>query len=207
MKIKYIASFIFISTAFSGCSEVGGGNSRVDANKAVEVFYPHEVDLSTPDRAIQSYWKSVDFLNESTNVVSERVLASATPYTEPKFSTMNDAMVMHELRGFPKSDEVLPVFSRQIEDVQMQTDSRAFVVAAIKNVTPLDSSQVLSEGERELRSEGGLYKYILEKGGDSLWRVSEIWSYDRGSDKFYKDAPAENSFRSKRVYYSELSGV
>jgi hypothetical protein len=131
-----------------------------------------ELDLTTPDRALKSYWKIQDkiraehFLNYTAQLPTfHRIQASAE-----KVMTRTAFDDVKEKSGRLES------FNRNIIDVKVESESRAVIITSIKNSTPVPVGAELSKFEEQSRSEGDKYKYVLEKHPPG-WQVAEIWDF------------------------------
>jgi hypothetical protein len=82
------------------------------------------------------------------------------------------------------------VYERDILEVEMQTGSRAVILVAIRNSTPLgDKEKVIGYDDRKRREVGDRYRYVLELDG-AKWRVVELWELNSwGKDPWRKRRP------------------
>ena len=77
----------------------------------------------------------------------------------------------------------LESFIRDIVDVKIESESRAVIIANIKNSTPIPPGAELSKYQEQSRNEGDKYKYVLEKSQPG-WQIAEIWDF-----KTYRSPP------------------
>ena len=66
---------------------------------------------------------------------------------------------------------------REIVAVQVETETRAVVIAKIRATTPVPSGVTLTERESSQRRDGFPYKYVLEKAKDG-WKIEQIYTKD-----------------------------
>jgi hypothetical protein len=128
---------------------------------------PPKTDLSTPDRALKSYWATQDWL-EASGLGGKR---SADLANAKYLAPLTTGTVGAATKNVGK-----PVaFVRDLVEVKSESESRASVLAKIRNATPIPPGADVTDYHRKAR-EGHTYKYVLEKVG-AEWRVSEIWAY------------------------------
>lgn len=142
-------------------------------------------DLSTPDRALKSWWAALDHskaeadrldrtvLQQHMGALVRPVAALATGATRASFE--------HALADSPAQKP--PENERSIQSVTVETDTRAVALVTTRNVEPIPDGVRLTEFQREERERGGRYRYVLERdAGD--WRIAEIWEWRDYSKKF-----------------------
>ena len=149
-----------------GCSnpDAPGAKAKADAAETVQV------DLATPDKALKSYWAVRDAVRKKHEKLvdgwKKDFLAAADQLSSVAHSAVFE---FKDGLGFE-------TFSRDIIDVKIESESRAVVVAVIKNTTPIPAGAEPSKFDEERRRDGQRYKYVLEKG-QTGWRVAEIWEW------------------------------
>ncbi|PZP91144.1 MAG: hypothetical protein DI587_36340 [Variovorax paradoxus] len=115
-----------------------------------------------------------------------------------RYDKSNETVKYRELAAAVRSDKVQPVvkprrlqtFDRTIEEVKVESESRAVVLVRIKNTTPLIPTEVPDKWDTEKRSKGDLYRYVLEKAGDN-WRVAEVWEFADYISTWERRAPTD----------------
>jgi hypothetical protein len=133
-----------------------------------------QVDLSTPEAAVRSYWRMQDALDS----VAASMLTG--PAGGDPFATTRRG---YEQTLAGRAAEVLAApyvrqtYAREVEAVDLAGPSRALVSALIHNTTPLPQGTLLTHEQEELRTEGQQFRYILELEGGA-WRITQIqqWS-------------------------------
>ena len=130
------------------------------------------LDLATPDKAIKSYWAVRDSVRSKW---FELFAHNKEGYqsVEAQMSEVADGALAKNL-----SFKIMPVetFSRELIDVKLESESRAVIIAVIKNSTPIPAGAEMSKFDEERRRDGERYRYILEKN-QAGWRVSEVWQW------------------------------
>lgn len=160
-----VASMALAFTACGNAPHTGGMSTETKATKPA-------VDLSTPDRAIKSYWAMVDATNAAEY---EIILESRSRHRDvrARLNSLFSADVRNSLEPEYMREEI---FSRDIVSVDVETESRAVIVATIRNATPIPANAEVSKSDEEQRRDGDRYKYVLEREGED-WLVAEIWEY------------------------------
>jgi hypothetical protein len=70
-------------------------------------------------------------------------------------------------------------FSRAIVHVAIEGKSRAFVIAHIKNITPIPAdAEEPREVDLEFRREGSHFKYVLETTPEG-WKISQVLRFQK----------------------------
>lgn len=131
------------------------------------------VDLSTPDRAIKSYWAVRDSVRSNQHEVITQAM-DALARAEAQTIEVSEGALAKELVG---RQYRLEMFARDILDVKVESESRAVITALIKNSTPIPAGTELTKYDEELRTKGERYRYVLEKVSAG-WRIVEIWQWD-----------------------------
>jgi hypothetical protein len=136
------------------------------------------VDLSTPEAALRTYWRTQDALDSiAASIVTgpaERDPFAAVRRDYERTLGGRAAQVL-------ASPFVRQTYRREVEAVDMAGPSRALIMVVIHNTTPLLQGTMLTHEQEELRNEGQQFRYVLERDGDA-WRITQIqqWS-DLGS--------------------------
>ncbi len=152
----------------------------VACDKAREVNSPPkakpamvQTDVSTPDKAIKSYWAVRDSVRVGHEEVFRRSIGAYSD-AESQMSSVTDGVLSKAFASNPPTSQT---FGRDILDLKVESESRAIVIAVIKNTSPVPPGAELSKFDEERRRDGERYRYVLEKSG-SNWRVSEIWEWE-----------------------------
>jgi hypothetical protein len=147
------------------------------------------LDLSTPDKALKSYWAVRD-ATRAEWAASPRGQQDQIRATERQMPAVVTAAFGDQVEYF-SSGPINPqeVLVRDILEVNAETESRAVAVAVIKNISPIPVGAQMTDFDKRLREDGNTYKYVLEKD-ESGWRVAEIWHWsDIGAKKWQRLVP------------------
>lgn len=164
-KFFRIAAVVLATTALLGAC-------KDDAPTAQRQPLP-TADTSTPDRALKSYWALLDWTNANSHAV-RKINRQSKDYKEGAAALKQLAVPRIAGENEEEYEAPLYVYSREIMTANVETESRAVVMATIKNVTPLPAGVQLDAQAQERREKGSPYKYVLEKDNTG-WKVAEVW--------------------------------
>lgn len=168
MNYVKIATILMVGLGLSACSKIESSPLPENDSFAAKVT----IDLSTPDKAIKSYWAVRDSVRANYyELTTERKIKLND--IKVQMESVSEGVLAKELTSFIIQPEK---FSRDILDVKIESESRAVIIAVIKNSTPIPMGAELTKDDEELRGNGERYRYILEKT-QAGWRVSEIWNW------------------------------
>lgn len=182
MKSKaYVIATIFTMCFAVGCSQKAGVEEKHEVTQI-------KIDKSTPDKAIKSYWAARDKVREE-----RRNWYVSNLNTLQNMESTYSELVNGDVReGWKAGEEIAETFIRDIIEVKVESESRAVILVAIKNTTPVPAGAEMDKHDTEKRRDGDRYRYIMEKDSTG-WRVAEIWefrSYLSNGD-FTKIVPAD----------------
>lgn len=167
MKYALIASAL-ICVLFSACEK--GPSVEINTPVRSEVA----LDISTPDKSLKSYWAVLDDMRSNYHELSKRLLS--------QYRSVEQRVPLVAAGGLTKDIQsgigVFESFSRDIVEVKVESDSRAVILAVVKNVTPIPAGADVTKFDEEKRRDGERYRYVLERD-QTGWRVAEIWEWER----------------------------
>ena len=140
-----------------------------------------QIDVTTPDRALKSYWALQDAIRAKHADIYRRAFPEYRASEKNPSSVVSGAVDAY----FASKEQVFESFSRDIVDVKVESESRAVIVAVIKNSTPIPAGAEVSKFTEQERRDGQRYKYVLEKSSDG-WRIAEIWGWETYSTPDWK---------------------
>lgn len=171
----------------AGCSPKAQAPSGQSYKAALAALQAIRQDGSTPDRALKSIWAARDAedavrcaakieLLESrrTREIATHVLIAAAP---ARLVAGNVATSFNSEMANARSCSP-PQYERDIREVRVETQSRAVIVARIRNTTPIPPGAVEDEYTRRSRKNGETYRYIFARGKDRMWKLEDVWSVD-----------------------------
>lgn len=166
MKKATLAAVLSIALAACGTEGTPGAGATRSSAPTVSV----QTDLSTPDKAIKSYWSTVDAVRVAEHAFS----ADKRPEYEALNAPLMDLFTADVRASMDRGMDEPDTFSRDIISIDVETESRAVVVARIRNTSPIPQGAELTRYDEDARRNGDQYKYVLEQD-DEEWRVAEIW--------------------------------
>ncbi|MFZ6721719.1 hypothetical protein [Undibacterium sp. Ji49W] len=200
--MKKISILLLTALALSACdqkSNVPAGPSTATATapataapassapapaptKAAEVETV-QLDMSTPDRALKSYWQVRDQIRTKDTLLQNARLQESIDQQKQLPDVATSALTANW-----KSKLWTPeTFTRDIMEVKLESESRAIIIVNMKNSTPIPAGAEIEKIEENYRRNGENYRYVLEKDQQG-WKVAEIWekpSYQKTWSKSY----------------------
>lgn len=93
------------------------------------------------------------------------------------------------------------VYDRDIQEVKLESETRAVIFVKVKNVTPVPAGADPDEYDKQYRKNGFRFKYLVEKTSEG-WKVSQVYKYDEINLKYLKKDPWEKLYKvSDKPYY------
>lgn len=184
--MKRLIPVFIIATATTGCDQIEHKMADHYANNSLELSFVR--DLSSPDNALKSWWKFLD-------ATDKKLFENCQYYIErqPVRESYYSAFMTGDLLSI-KSEQVkeckLKTFSRVIQEVKQETETRAVALATIKNTTP--SNMTPSESEKADREKGSSYRYLIEKDKEE-WKISQV--YKLSTYSFDKNDPWQPEYK------------
>jgi hypothetical protein len=146
------------------------GQATTQATELPEVA---AIDVSTPDKALKSYWAVNDIERQRLQGVHREHHAKVEAVRAQRKDVMTGTLVASlKVREYP-----LETFTRDIIEVKVESESRAVIVTLLKNTTPVPPGAEVSDFSQRYRTNGERFKYILEKD-QSGWKVAEVWEWE-----------------------------
>lgn len=131
------------------------------------------LDLSTPDRALRTYWH----IKSMADTIGAPVDTTAARYQNwQRADTVlariygGDALAEYRRNHEPS---VRHRYHREILAVEPESETRATVLARIRNVTPVPPAVVPDEFSARRRAEGDVYRYVFERDAEG-WKLVQV---------------------------------
>lgn len=148
-----------------------------------------EINLSSPDLAVKSWWRIMDmrmqFELETCNFYKAK-----RDEVHQQLMKIAQESAYRDLEKWINTPCVLERFSREIQEVKMETETRAVVFVKIANATPIPEGAVPDADDKKRRAEGERFKYLLEKSADG-WKISQVYRYYEFAKKYLNKDPWE----------------
>jgi hypothetical protein len=158
---------------------------------------PETVDLSSPDKALRSYWEYLDYLRSAKrepriNLHTEcdrsfdEYLNQITPIEEPFLDTFfagkalqtrlenmrNPNLSLWGQVAKDPTEEMQIKYERKLKEIKFETDTKAKAICRVCNVTPLDNlKQPLTKEGKDQRERGIDFIYTMEKF-EKEWKIT-----------------------------------
>lgn len=193
---RYVAVCV-AALAISGCFEKGQQDDGLA--KAVSGIESTEISTNSPDLTVKSWWRVKDAGAIMYIEACKSYMKTEAPYVA-KLSELSTSDI-HSGRNCSGAPDT---FDRQITKVDVQSDTRAVVMARIRNTTPPDEGAVLTEEDKARKEAGEAFQYVLERKDSSAeWRIAQVsnmpsWARD-WEVLFKKPQPSTNRW----VYESQ----
>ena len=174
--IKFLASSIALAAAvLAGCGQ-STSSAPPSASTSTQPTPPAKVqiDLSTPDKALKSYWAVKDSVRSAGVELISKLDSEMKPYKKQVNAVTSEAIA----NSFFGEDNVFETFSRDIIKVDVESESRAVIFVVIRNTTAIPTGVKPSDDEEKRRRDGERYKYVVERDKTD-WKVSEIWEWSK----------------------------
>jgi len=182
-----------IAAAIAALGACGGGTEKPGAAKPEAAMSPVpaaaaavQLDVSTPDRALKSYWALKDQVLRRSAEITNRVREERNRARDAMKPVVSDEV----LGSYHYSPIELESFSRDILEVKVESESRAVVNAIIKNITPLPAGATPVGFMTKEREAGTKVRYVMDRTVDG-WRVAEVWTFGVFKDEWEKVVPVK----------------
>lgn len=139
-------------------------------------------DLSTPDRALKSYWAQKDWqerLRRQTDDEIRKKVAAKLPTNTEVYAPVVTAELLAYWRWRDKQTGLYQDKQREIESVKQETESRAVALVRIRNVSPIPEGAKPEPWQIKARQRGEMFRYVIEKEGPD-WKIAEVWENREG---------------------------
>ena len=138
---------------------------------AVFDFVVPTPNLTSPDNAVKSWWA----LNDAVVLAVHEDCKRGDP-AQAAYRAARVNLAAGNTKDFYQESPrcLLETFDRTIERASVETDTRAVVMANIKNNTKLPEGISLSKYSKDEVEKGISYKYVLTRESDK-WYVDEVY--------------------------------
>lgn len=167
-----------------------GGAAKADsAAGAREAALPDSafaVDLSTPERALRSYWH----VKEMADTLVAPADSAAVRYrdwrrADTTLARIYGGVALAEYRR-SRRPRVRQRYAREILDIDQAAEGRAIVLARIRNVTPIPPAAAPDEFSARHRAEGDVYRYLFERDSAG-WKLVQVQGKAYPGDMTWSD--------------------
>lgn len=169
LRMRAMFFVAIAALCLSACNKPSGTTEKVAASSDRSIS-KIPLDLTSPDNALKSYWAAKDEVRRAVDLKSDEETAFGK-----EVRSLLEKVAAPGIFDF-NHRPVLETFSRDIEDVDVQSETRAVIIARIKNITPIPAGAEVDEYDKKARENGERYRYVLEKSAAG-WRVAELWTW------------------------------
>ena len=160
-----------------------------------------EFDGTSPDNFIKSWWAYMGYLSavaraECREEADSAELKAAIRYAQDALTPAAFVLAEAGSRRTCSSN----VLSREIESVKSESETRAVVLATIRNVTPIPTGAVVDKDQLKRRAEGRKFKYVLEKV-EGRWKLAQIYAGNEFGSSTARDPKWEPVFHKIQPLY------
>jgi hypothetical protein len=173
------AALLLSAIALGACGGGGaaGGGAKADSVPSARnrplPDSAFAVDLSTPDRALRTYWH----IKSMADTIGAPVDTTAARYRNWQRADTALARIYggEALAEYGRTRQPQPRqrYLREILAVEPETETRATVLARIRNVTPVPPGATPDEYSARRRAEGDVYRYVFERDADG-WKLVQV---------------------------------
>jgi hypothetical protein len=143
------------------------------------------IELESPDRAIKTWWRYLDLREQYDAQECKIAKDDAKSPTQKYLRLIAQSDVLHSL--MPDEKECREDrYSREIQEVKTESETRAIVFALVKNTTPIPPGAEPDDLDKGFRRDGFRFKYVLEKS-ESGWKLSQVFKYEETNKILKKD--------------------
>jgi hypothetical protein len=184
---------ILVTGLIGACNGAGSDQSSAGTEATGPTPPIPKIDLSTPDRAIRTYWALQDHVSavrDDPTTADGRLIARAMAASEKRATALN-AILGGVTTGAAKAELEAPTdmfgdtarvtMYREILEVKNESETRAVVLARVKNTTPVPSGKRAFD-EEEAR-DGKVYRYVFEREAAG-WKLAQVFSQSRYSKEW-----------------------
>jgi hypothetical protein len=167
------STHIFALTAI--CALLAGCPSSHDdtaSNGATKVPARPVPDLSTPESAVKSYWRMLDWLRTRQQI--EEIREERSEKRVKSDDVMASVAKGGALSSFTNAPRRNLRMERTILSVQTENEHRATVVARINNLSTDATAFTPTPIELFEVAPGGEFRYVLERD-TAGWKIVEVW--------------------------------
>lgn len=180
--INIVTVILAITSLLSACGKnESPQQSTTVLSNVVKPKTTLDINNSSPDNAVKSWWAYLDFQEKEVQEDCMRPEAG-TVFKHPEYLSkvaQEELLKVTSPKAIPCE---LNTYARDIQEVKIESETRAIVFANIKNSTTIPVGAVVSDLEKKWRENGFKYKYLVEKGSLG-WKVSQVYKFDEFKQK------------------------
>ncbi len=141
------------------------------------VSQPPTADLSTPERALKSYWTLREWVRRTQGA------ESASPSTPVTMAEVMSAVTSPSMRdSYLTRPGVSDPLGWSLDKIEQTNDTQAIATARVRNLARNPAVVTPTPIELFEPSQDNQIQYVLNREG-AAWRVTEVWRVDAGGKR------------------------
>ena len=133
---------------------------------------PPQADLSTPEKALQSYWALKNWEHETLKTEVAKLRTAGFEVAAPYIAKVTAGAAQRYFAAL--KDQPSEILERHIDEISVAAGGQVVALVTIKNVTPIPADARPTQAQLQERARGRRFKYVLVVDGND-WKVSEVW--------------------------------
>jgi hypothetical protein len=189
-RLRHLLAILTCAASVTGCGgREPGAAAKADSASVRNRALPDSafaLDLSTPDRALRTYWhvKSLaDTIGQPVDTTAVRFQNWQRADSVLARIYGGDALAEYRRVREPVKRQR---YSREILAVEPESETRATVLARIRNVTPVPPGAVPDPFTARRRAEGDVYRYVFERDSAG-WRLVQVLAKSYPGDMTWRN--------------------
>lgn len=169
-RLGWLAAVLSASLLLAACPS---SPADAEARRAK----PPQPDITTPERALKSYWALIDWFHWA-NETHAKSAGTSPPQLHELMATVSTGDALKSFHVYTPRRGPL---ERTLERVTRDSDRSAQVLAHIRSQREAAPGITPTPIELFERETGGEYRYELRNDGGG-WKVAEVWRVDGASE-------------------------
>lgn len=166
------ALLVALAIVLAGCSKEESPWNRLQAATP-----QLKIAANTPDDAVKSWWHVRDEEERYAASVCKELAELYRPFRSTLGELSTQALSANRA-GEEKCDT--QSYEREVVNVDVQSDTRALVVAHVRNTTPPTPGYTMNIDERDKKERGVRMQYLLERADNTqTWKVAQVYGQNR----------------------------
>jgi hypothetical protein len=183
-----------VAIGLSGCLD--RDQSSEGLAKALSAVEAMNAANNSPDMTVKSWWRLRDASLSVRIETCKTDLKLAAPYFDKLAKLSSNERYRSDSCAYEIS-----AFDRQITKVEVQSETRAIVIAQIKNISPPDEGAVLSPEDKKAKDAGVPFQYLLERqDAKNGWQITKISSFPTYAKDWQDISPKPEPSNNRYVY-------
>lgn len=196
-RLLHTLGMSLLAAAIAGCTPSSSQQAAPQSTASAPSVAAKKVDVviqtTSPDLAVKSWWGLFDaWEQDQYNACIANAGRTSRVYTDAAAISTGEMLVK---LSEPRVCE-LETYSRDIDSVNAESETRAIVLATVRITTPIPPGATVNQ---DLRRAGEKFRYVVEKT-EGKWKLAMVYRRDAlasngGWEKVYevRDTPYASS--------------